>query len=120
MIADLLKDNLTRSLAAAFVSEEQIEAMVRPALEGYGLRADEIDALVAEARANVRAWKASTSVDVKGIVSAGSQGLLHALGIPTRNEIEELKQRLDELSARLGSATKERTKAPPRSRGARS
>ncbi len=120
MLADLLKDNLTRSLAATFVSEEQIEAMVRPALEGYGLPQDEIDALVAEARTNVRAWKASSSVDVKGIVSAGSQGLLHALGIPTRGELEELKQRLDQLNERLGSAANERKKSVPRSRGGRS
>jgi hypothetical protein len=116
MIADLLKDNLARSLAAAFVSEDQVEGMVRPALERYGLPAAEIDELVAEARANVRTWKQTSTVDVKALVSTGGAGVLHALGIPTRGELDDLKRRLDELSTQLGSATHERKKAAPRSK----
>ncbi len=108
MIADLLKDNLARSLAATFVSEDQVEGMVRPVLERYGLAPQEVDELVAEARANVRTWKKSSSVDVLGILSSGSAGLLHALGIPTRGELDDLKRQLDVLNTRLGA------EAPPR------
>lgn len=120
MIADLLKDNLARSLAATFVSEDQVEGMVRPVLERYGLAPEEVDELVAEARANVRTWKQSSSVDVLGIVSSGGAGLLHALGIPTRGELDDLRRQLDELNTRLGSdaATPKGKKSAPRKKGA--
>ena len=121
MIADLLKDNLARSLAATFVSEDQVEGMVRPVLERYGLAAEEVDELIAEARANVRTWKQSSSVDVLGIVSSGSAGLLHALGIPTRGELDDLKRQLEVLNERLGAEqapAKDKKKSAPRKKGA--
>ncbi|MBK7977262.1 MAG: hypothetical protein IPK07_29710 [Deltaproteobacteria bacterium] len=121
MLADLLKDNLARSLAATFVSEEQVEGMVRPALERYGLSPEEVDELVAEARANVRKWKQSSSVDVLGLLSSGSAGVLHALGIPTRGELDDLKRQLDELNTRLGEGEappKDKKKSAPRAKRA--
>jgi hypothetical protein len=116
MAPDLLKNSVTRSLVAAFVSEDQVEAMVRPVFERYGLSPEEIEALVAQTRANVRAWKAAAGVDVPGMAAAAASGLLHALGIPTRNELGELARRLDALAAQRGCATAAPAPAP----GARS
>ncbi len=121
MLADLLKDNLARSLAATFVSEDQVEGMVRPVLERYGLAPEEVDELVAEARANVRTWKQSSSVDVLGILSSGSAGLLHALGIPTRGDLDDLRRQLDALNDRLGASAgaappKDKKKSAPRTK----
>ncbi len=80
MVADLLKDSVTRSLVAAFVSEDQVEAMVRPVFERSGFSSAEIETLVAQTRANVRTWKAAAGVDVRGLADAAASGLLHALG----------------------------------------
>ncbi len=117
MVVDLLKDNLARSLGAAFVSEDQVEAMIRPALTRYGLPAAEIDEVVAEARANVRAWKQDSSIDLGGVaalLSAGSAGFWHALGVPTRGEIAELSRRLDELAKRIPAERKPASKSRAR------
>lgn len=124
MIGEILKDNLARSLTAAFVSEEQIEALIRPVLERYGLKPREVDELVEEARANVRTWKASTSLDVPGLMSSGTRGFMHALGVPTRDEIDELMKRVDDLTERLppadsgaGTASSSKSKRGASSRG---
>lgn len=118
MATDLLKDSVTRSLVAAFVSEDQVEAMVRPVFERYGFAPEEIEALVAQTRANVRAWKTAAGVDVRGMAAAAASGLLHALGIPTRNEFDELARRLDAIDGRRHGATA--APAPARAPGARS
>jgi hypothetical protein len=119
MVADLLRDSVTRSLVAAFVGEAQIEAMVRPVFERYGFPPEEIEALLAQTRANVRAWKAAAVIDVPGIAAAAASGLLHALGIPTRDDIDELARRLDALDAQHGRAAATPANAPLRAPGAR-
>jgi hypothetical protein len=92
-----------QSLVATFVSEDHVEGMIRPLLERYGLRPDEVEALVADARANVRAWKTASGADVMEIVAAGATRMFNALGVRGDDEIAHLKQRLNDIANRLTS-----------------
>ncbi len=97
MVTDIIKKALNLGFGALFVTKENIEEIINDMVEKGELKKDEAKKQAKELLNKVFSSKKEIETRLEEII----EKVLHKLDIPTRKELQQMQQKLDEIIRKL-------------------
>ncbi len=99
MMSDVIKKAISISFGALSVTKENVEELVEEMVKKGELKADEAKAQMKDILNKVLSSRKDVEAKIEEIVEKA----LHKLDIPTRHELQQMQQRLEEIIRKLDS-----------------
>ncbi len=99
MVSDIISKAINLGFGALIVTKENVEELIDEMVKKGEIRKDEAKAQVNELLKKVSSSKQEAISMIEIIV----ENMLHKLDIPTRNELQQMQKKLDEIIKRLES-----------------
>ncbi|MFN3531254.1 MAG: phasin family protein [Candidatus Brocadia sp.] len=99
MITDIISKVINLGFGALIVTKENIEELIDEMVKKGEIRKDEAKAQVNELLKRV----SSSKQEIVSMIEKIVENVLHKLDIPTRNELQQMQKKLEEIIKRLES-----------------
>ncbi|MBW7899295.1 Poly(hydroxyalcanoate) granule associated protein (phasin) [Candidatus Brocadiaceae bacterium B188] len=99
MVTDIINKVINLGLGAVLLTKENIEEVIDEMVKKGEIKKDEAKAQVNELLKKVLSSKQEVESKIERIV----ENMLHKLDIPTRKELQQMQNKLDEIIKRLES-----------------
>ena len=99
MISDMIQKVINLSFGALIVTKENVEELIDEMVKKGEIKKDEAKEQVNELFKKVLSSKKEIVSTIEKIV----ENVLHKLDIPTRNELQQMQKKLEEIIKRLES-----------------
>ena len=99
MMSDMIQKVINLGFGALIVTKENVEELIDEMVKKGEIKKDEAKAQVNELFKKVLSSKKEIETKIEKIV----ENVLHKLDIPTRNELQQMQKKLEEIIKRLES-----------------
>ncbi len=99
MVSDIIKKAINLGYGALIMTKENVEELMDEMVKKGEIKKDEAKAQVKEVFNKILSSKKEIELKIEEIV----EKMLHKLDIPTRNELQQMQKKLEEIVKKLES-----------------